>query len=182
MWKNQRGFSLVEAIITIAIIGILAGSSVAMVGHIRYANTKKVAEEVDTALSRLRLDTMTKMGEDKFKYLYIYRWSDGLADGYSDGYYVRLLDEDEIPSFDSNANLNSGNGTRLCGTNVVFIKDNGQTVGKGDYICIAYKKNGLFRFVDEDGNVVTNTKSITISGSGTYEIILNEETGRHYFK
>lgn len=68
--KDQGGFSLVEVIIVIALMAVLAGSSVAMVGHIRYANTKKVAEEVDQALSRLRLETISRNGGRQVLFIY----------------------------------------------------------------------------------------------------------------
>lgn len=164
LWKNQRGFSLIEVIIVIALLAVLAGSTVSMVNYIRYANTKKVVEEVDKALSRLRLDTMSQNGERQF--LYIYRKDNNG----SDGYYVKLVAESSI----SNPILDS-NGTRLCGTNVTFSV-NGKSVsndGGGEkFICIAFKKNGQ---IDD----ITNADKIVISGNGTYTITLDKETGRH---
>ena len=166
MWKNQRGFSLVEFIIVIAIVAVLAGSSVAMVGHIRYANTKKVAEEVDQALSRLRLETMSRNGQRQF--LYIYR----MDNNGSAGYYVRLLGED-IANPTSELN---GNGTRLCGTNVTFSADGNTIPDDVPYICIAFKKNGQL------DDTKTSTYNIVIRGNGTYTITLDEETGRHFME
>lgn len=158
MYKNQGGFSLVEIIIVIALLAVLAGSSVAMIGHIRYANTKKVVEEVDKTLSRLRLDTMSQKGERQF--LYIYR----LDNNGSAGYYFKLVDEDTKPNLD-------GNGTRLCGTNVTFSAD-GNTISGDKIICIVFKKNGQL----DSG---TNADKIVISGTGTYTITLDKETGKH---
>lgn len=178
MWKNQKGFSLVETIIVIALVAILAGSTIAMVGHIRYANTKKVAEEVDNALSRLRLDTISREWEER-QYLYIYQLP-------NDGYYMKLLKEEVAPTVGPTDNLN-GNGTRLCGNNVKFYKE-GETdpIDGQKVICVSYKKNGVFRLEEKEGDIVktrgTNTGSITISGTGTYTICLDDETGRHYFE
>lgn len=175
MWKNQKGFSLIEVILVIALIAVLVSSSVSMFGHIRYANTKKVAEEVDNALSRLRLDTMS--GDDQ-QYLYIYQLNGG--------YYMMVMDN-KRPVVGTDGDLN-GNGTRLCGTNVTFSYDTGKTVGENslkdyDYIRVAYRKNGVFRFEDATQGIIgTNTKSITISGGGTFTICLDDETGRHYIE
>lgn len=175
MWKDQRAFSLVEVIIVIALIAVLAGSSVALIGHIRYANTKKVAEEVDKALSRLRLETMSRDGQRQF--LYIYR----VDNNGSAGYYIRLLGED-IANPTSELD---GNGTRLCGTNVTFSV-NGKPVSNdaGDvkFICIAFKKNGLL-----DENKTRDAENIAISGivisgNGTYTIRLDSKTGRHFLE
>lgn len=154
MWKNQKGFSLIEIIILIAMIGILAGSSVAIFGHIPYANTRKVAEEVDAALSRLRLETMSQSGEQR---LYICKLDDG--------YYLKSDPTDS--------------GTRLCGNNVTInpsLKGTHFTIQDDKYVCVAYKKSGVFREID------TNADCIEISGSGTYTIRLDLDTGRHYFE
>lgn len=182
MWKNQKGFSLIEAIIIIGILAILAGTAITTVGNIRYARTKQVAEELDSALSKLRLDTMS---QGEHQYLYIYTWSDGNGDSY----YVRLLDRDKVTVLKLKDELN-GNGTRLCGTDVTLRNDKGEVIDKDNYVCIAYKKNGVFQ--DEDNNAEngtnndvnlrrkgTNTESIEIDGSGTYTIKLDFETGRH---
>lgn len=180
MWKNQKGFSLIELIIVIAMLGILAGSAVSVVGYVRYANTKKAVREVDNALSKLRLDTMS---QKERRYLYIYRHENG----YMDSYYALLLDEKDVTGYDAEDTLLdqlNDNGTRLCGTNVTIKKD-GVPVGEDDYICIAYKKNGVFLvkgdLSEENPSEwkYTNVESIEISGSGSYTISLNPDTGRH---
>lgn len=176
MRKNQRGFSLIETIIVIAMIAVLAGSSIAMVGHIRYANTKKVAEEVDNALSRLRLDTISL---DDPQYLYIYQIK-------NDGYYMVQKNEYiATPNVGPAGNLD-GNAMRLCGNNVKFykVKDNtSDLIEENEVICITYKKNGVFRVEDESLNIHgTNADHITIDGTGTYTICLDYETGKHYFE
>ena len=45
---GQNGITLVEIIIVIAIIGILASTSVMMIGHLHYANTQKVVRTLDS--------------------------------------------------------------------------------------------------------------------------------------
>lgn len=168
MWKNQRGFSLIEVIIVIALIAVLAGSSVAMIGHIRYANTKKVAEEVDKSLSRLRLDTMS---QEKRQYLYIYEMTDP---GY-EGYYLRLLAEDNTSI------ILDGSGIRLCGPNVTFdpigVEWKAAPHNGVRYFVVAFKKNGQL-----DDTVMGGMESIVINGNGTYTIRLNYDTGRHYLE
>lgn len=182
MWKNQRGFSLIEAIIVIAMLGILAGSAVSVVGNISYANTKKAVEELDNALSSLRVDTMSREGR---QYLYIYPVTD---DSMNNGYYIRLLSSDsDTMDINSDAELKEDfftkAGMRLCTTNVTIYKGD-KPVTKDDFICIAYKKNGVFLYKDDKVSGVedwqtTNTDTITISGNGTYTITLNKNTGRH---
>ena len=59
---GQNGITLVEIIIVIAIIGILASTSVMMIGHLHYANTQKVVRTLDSSLDALQVRTMSKAG------------------------------------------------------------------------------------------------------------------------
>ena len=66
---GQNGITLVEIIIVIAIIGILASTSVMMIGHLHYANTQKVVRTLDSSLDALQARTMSKSGSS-----YLYRY------------------------------------------------------------------------------------------------------------
>ena len=81
MKSNNKGFSLVEMIIVIAVIAILAGASVTFFGHVRYANTQKTVESIDSAIDKLQSNAMSKSNNS---YLYIYKLSDG--------YYMKTVD------------------------------------------------------------------------------------------
>ena len=96
---GQNGITLVEIIIVIAIIGILASTSVMMIGHLHYANTQKVVRTLDSSLDALQVRTMSKAGSS---YLYIYKLDNG--------YYTRVL-SDNLGSFDD-TKLTS-DGTKL---------------------------------------------------------------------
>ena len=164
MWKERRGFSLIELVITIALLGILVGSAAVMFGYLRYADTKEAAERVNMELSNLRIDTMSKTGDRK--YLYIYLIS-------GDGYYLRVLDK-EPEDIETQGMLNA-EGTRLCGMNVTISKsEGGGALSASEPIWVAYTKSGLFF----DGSA----ECIEIRGRGTYTIRLDGVSGRHYFK
>jgi len=66
--KDQNGFSLMEMVIAIAIIGILAGFSINMIAYIRSANIEKAVQEFADDMSKVQLRNKT---HEKLSYLYI---------------------------------------------------------------------------------------------------------------
>ena len=96
---NEAGVTLVEIIIVLAIIGILASASVLLIGHLHYADTERVINNIDTSMNELQIKNISKAEQS---YLYIYHLSDG--------YYMRIL-SDDLSGFDS-SKLN-GDGTKL---------------------------------------------------------------------
>ncbi len=168
MKTNQKGMTLVEIILVIAVIGILAGTSVSMIGHVHYANTKKAAEAVGTALDKQQAVTMSKEGKP---YLYIYKLGAG--------YYMKQLGEC-LTSFDG-TKLDA-NGTKLSGngTEIYLESETGTLLAGTNFIRIRYKKSGVFdKELASDGVENTNVEKIVIKGTGTYTITLVEETGKH---
>lgn len=168
MKTNQKGMTLVEIILVIAVIGILAGASISMIGHIHYANTRKTAESICAALDKQQAMTMSKEGKP---YLYVYKLTDG--------YYMKQLNEC-LTAFDS-AKLNAS-GTKLSGNGTsIYLESEGGTLLAGtNYIRIRYKKSGVFdKELAGDGVENTNVEKIVIKGTGMYTITLVEETGKH---
>lgn len=162
---NQKGMSLVEIIIVIAMIGILAGTSISMFSYIKLGNTKKVTQTVRTEIEKQQAKTMSKTG---VPYLYVYKRSDG--------YYMKVLMDVNISNHeDTNFAQLDDTGTRLSGTGVDILKVDSlgaqSTVTETDFIRIVYKKDGVF---DND----TNVSQIIVDGTGTYTITLVKATGK----
>lgn len=166
--KNQKGVSLVELLIVVALMGILAGSAVALMNHVHYANTKKTIESIDTALDKQQSMAMSKSNDE---YLYIYHLSDG--------YYMKLvpecIDALDTTKLDTNGTKIAGNGTEIR-----INSSTGSLVDGDTIIRIKYKKVGVFDTgTDSSGAIKTNASSIVVSGTGTYTITLVAETGKH---
>lgn len=166
---NQKGMSLVEIIIVIAMIGILAGTSISMLSYIMLGNTQKAAKTISTAIEKQQANTMSKAG---VPYLYIYKLSDG--------YYMKTIMDVEIAdSSDANFAMLDDSGTKLAGPNVTISKvDPSDATGtetvitETDFIRVVYKKSGVF-------DSKTNVSRIIIDGTGSYTITLIEATGKH---
>lgn len=162
--RDQNGITLVEIIIVIAIIGILASTSVMMIGHLHYANTQKVVAALDSSLDKLQVTNMSKSGQYS---LYVYKLSDG--------YYCRILADSTY----ADSQLSS-DGTKLCnntisilgGTNSPAVSNK---VGDSGYVIrVSYTKAALF--------TNTNVDRIEIDGVPHYTLELVKDTGKHFVK
>ena len=76
---NNKGISLIELIVVMAIIGILIGSSFVAVQYIRFGDTKKCVAKIEDELDKLLVETMSKKEK---RYFYLFKTTNG--------YYVTL--------------------------------------------------------------------------------------------
>lgn len=172
MKRDNRGFSMVEVIVVIAIIGILAGISVTMYNQVTYANTKKTVEAVSDMLDRQRI---TSMSRKETQYLYIYHLNDG--------YYMKTLTSDgsgTVPVLNSlDTFWLNDSGTKISNNSINIYKDtesNGTLVTGDTIIRIVFRRSGV---LDTDSEKGTNVGKIIFLGSGTHSITLIKETGKH---
>ena len=163
--RNEAGVTLVEIIIVLAIIGILASASVLLIGHLHYADTERVINNIDTSMNELQIKNISKSEQS---YLYIYHLSDG--------YYMRIL-SDDLSGFDS-SKLN-GDGTKLSNNTIeIYGTDAGGSrvaiKGTANYIKVSYTKSGSF------DSSKTNVKEIAIEGTPQQTLTLVFDTGKHF--
>ena len=163
--RNEAGVTLIEIIIVLAIIGILASASVLLIGHLHYADTERVINNIDTSMNELQIKNISKAEQS---YLYIYHLSDG--------YYMRIL-SDDLSGFDS-SKLN-GDGTKLSNNTIeIYGTDAGGSrvaiKGTANYIKVSYTKSGSF------DSSRTNVKEIAIEGTPQQTLTLVFDTGKHF--
>lgn len=159
---DKAGFSLIEMIVVIAVFGILAGASLTMMGQIRYANTERVVELIDTELSKQQIQSMSRKEKP---YVYIY-----MCDG---AYYLKTLST-EYDAFDGS--VFDANGLKLGSSSIKIYKgaaDGSEALLTGnDFIKVVYNRAGSFA-----GD--TNVEVIRVEGSSSHSIQLIKETGKH---
>lgn len=159
MKNRKKGFTMLELIIVIAILGIFTALTSLTFAYIRSGNVKSAAKTVDATLDTLRIETMSRFKTPK---MYIYK--------YGDNYYMYC--GYTAPDY------NSANGTKI-GNNTVKISygSPAKELAAGDAGCvISYEKgNGVFSsaspsqilFEKEEGDGVK------------YKINMVIETGKH---
>lgn len=172
MKKNNKGMSLVEIIIVIAIVGILAVASISLAGNIKYANTQKAVESIEDKLDNLQVTTMSKATK---QYLYIYR--------VGGNYYAKVS---STATTDRSNALFDDKGTKLSNSAMTIYYDSHTGAGKvmvgsDNFIRICYNRAGAFYYQGSGSTTLgTNCDKIYVNGSREYAITLVEETGKHY--
>ncbi len=178
--KNNKGYSLVEMIICIAIIAILSGIALVTVSMINSAKAKEAAVSFDSVIS----DTIVKSkgqlcvvgGVEQPTYkrcMHLY------LDNASGRYYVKTGYYDpatDTYEFVDSENKNEGKGTNLSSKVEIKYEDldgNKSTVDSAG-VYIVFNKNGtcsegtgLYEFYKKNGNLVDELK---IKANGSHEL------------
>lgn len=182
--KNNKGFSLVEMIICIAIIAILSGIALVTVSMIDSAKAKDAAVSFNSVVSETLAKSKGQMcvvnGVNQPTYkrcMYLY-----LEDS-SDRYYLKtgyynpdgLTDADKYIFID-NENKNEGKGTNLSAKVTIKYEDldGNKTTVDSDGVYIIFNKNGtcfdgagLFEFYKRNGNLVDE---VSIKTNGSHQL------------
>ncbi len=194
-YKSREGFSLVELIITIAIMVVMVGGAALSIGLLRSADTQGLASGINGSLTDLKAYTESQKGPI---YLYIYKVN-------GEGYYAHYSFPDEHgvnhldpASFSSGSAFTAvyGDGDQKLGSDALDVKvayDDGsggvtmEDITGANYTVIRIqKKDGSYLDVANESGTFTKTvpKWIGVYKSGEtdpdYKVVLAKGTGLHF--
>ncbi len=166
MKRNSRGFTLIELMAVVAIMGVLAGLVVFSISSVSTTKLGKFANECESLLSRCRVDSLSGAGSPRLEFRIsgdkckcsLIENGDSVAD-------VEL--DSTLGS--CSVTLDNGNVTQISGVTTFSLSF--------DPVSGVQKKPKI------DGAESANyCKKISISGNATYTIELTPETGYHTLK
>ena len=164
MKLNKKAFTLIELIIVLAIMAILTTGVVVGVRIIISANITDAAKRIDSAISKLRLENMTKTPKS---YLYLYNIDDVL--------YMKTSESDsatvENGAIDAASGIRLANNVKLSYIDLSNIQNN---LENGKEIKISFSRSS--------GAFLSEIKSLILSSYGngkTTTIRCVIETGKH---
>ena len=189
--KDQRGFSLVELIITMAIMAVFAGAIIGGMTYLNAGKTKKASAKLNNEISSIQTATMTKKGDGVFSSIVSSTYdadNDGTPD-FPDGFMNRA---------DLNTYLtNGGSQTKICDSTVSIKGKVGTGTGADpmsldttNMLKIGYSKGtGAFTYCNngtlDSGKAMIEMpfySMIEMSGKEKFTIQLVKATGKHFIK
>ncbi|MCR5202554.1 MAG: prepilin-type N-terminal cleavage/methylation domain-containing protein [Lachnospiraceae bacterium] len=178
---SKAGFSLIELIITIAIMAILASSIIGMMAYIGNAKARKGSELLNSKLDTILVSTMSKDTSTNGYYMYVFK--DG--DEYK-AVIDNTLGQDGATNSSAVTSTIKKKGFVIPGNiKMYFGVSGGKTEISGDILKIGYNKaDGSFKVCQLGGDFSTindfTTATIYLEGSdGKFQIKMIKTTGRH---
>ncbi|MBQ4069089.1 MAG: type II secretion system protein [Lachnospiraceae bacterium] len=177
--KNNKGFSLIEIIVALAIMGLCVAGAVSLYSSLSGAKVNSAATKLDSQLSLTRTNTLTKKGDwilevnkTSGKY-YAILFYDGDGTGLEEFKKVELGDAGSIDIKYTKVIYDATSGTTTK-TPGVAIDTVPMKIGydNGSGACVAVTTHGVTNYYVGD---------ITITdGKKTREISITRATGKHY--
>lgn len=184
---GNKGFSLIELIVVIAIMGVLIGGSINMIAYIQLGNVKKCANMINTHIGEVRADALSQAD---IPYLIVY----------STGSEIYSYKTNLATTAEQNQLLDGSVGQKLTNQNITikFLKE-GETspytladatsIRAGDLLDpanSAHTKVIAIKFKKSTGafsDSVPFYPELQISSDHrTYKLNMIKETGRYYIE
>lgn len=170
--RNNKGFSLIEAVVVIAILAVLATGVVVGIGQLAGWRVTDCASDIDSAMKNTRINAMSKSSA----YLEISYDAAG-------NYYLQEKGEDREKIASGNISIiyttNRGTELDITEESPLIISYN-RSSGAFAPVISQVEEDGSFIFMTHaDGNYVYCSKITITNGTKTKTITLIKDTGKH---
>lgn len=162
MANKNKGFSVIEMIVTVAVLAIIGTGTITLLSRIGYANTMKAANKIDSLMDKVRIETMSK---EQKQYLYLYNMEDVI--------YMKVSTEQNSEL----AVLDDMTGEKIGKNIVIYYKSPSEVekVLEEESLCISFERSS--------GAFSSDYETIKFVSSGkTAMITFVKETGRHWLE
>lgn len=163
MKRNSAGFTLVELVVTVAILGVLVGITSMSISTVFSARARRCATEIDAYLSMCRVNSMSRAGDIKMK---LYADEDGSIRG---RYFENDIEKDAAVFSDARVTVEYTVG----GVPIPLTSEYPLTLAFN-------RSTGGLMPQNPSGDVPVYCTAISISSSRTYVITLIPSTGNHF--
>lgn len=176
--KENKGFSLVEVIVTIAIMAIVIGASVGIYSWVNSSKIKKAARNLNSSISDLRSTTRSKTGTYKLS----------VEKDNNDVFKANIEKQDASSSYFNYSTSTLGKEVKIYCKVSGITYDIGSNGATGKYkIEIQFNRaSGAFskiKLIEGSNEQDIDDNKIYISlGNREYTIKLVQLTGKHYIE
>lgn len=163
--KRNRGFSLIEVIVIVLILGIVSTIAVLSVGYAYGSSANRTANKLSSLLDLTRTQTMAMV--DGSMILRLSKESNGKT-------YAITIQKSKIGGVETKQELSK---EELCNSGLDVYIQTGTTETKlegGSFVDLTFKKN--------TGAFTSGITQIRFQGSKNAYVIIVKETGRNYVK
>ena len=172
---DKEGFSLIELVITIAIMAIVVGGVALTLGLLRSADSQGAAQRLNSSLNDLKTQNMANAYS---VYMNVYR--------HDDNYYVKYTKNNPLTTIDTD-----DLGKKIGDSKIIIKFHNNEIVEDRIFSLTIKKSDGSFGTKYTVGNSGYGCVPVTLpspaefsvqarSGGTVYTVILVSNTGRHY--
>lgn len=163
MKHNNKGYSLVELIVVLAILAAMFGGTISIAGYLSGSKAKSAAYTIQSAINKARTEAMSKS-----------TGADGAVPGVKDVYLK--IEQDSAEEYYVVLQSKNGEAREYLGNNRLEIQGGGNTIDKDNPLYIDFKRDtgslsthpstfdGITEITVKQGNVTYRISFVRVTG------------------